>query len=136
MEYLVFARISEGGIHLMAKAILLMSARKPLPCPKKGRFPPKMLSDTIAGRWARLIKPDTSLQAGRQLAANDNHANVTRYRRQIHCHTGMIGCSRLSSSPFCHVEVSRGVEGKVGLQERRCFRHRDPHISQLLQLGS
>jgi hypothetical protein len=67
MEYLVIARISEGGIHLMAKVILLMSARKPLPRPTKWRFPPKMLNDTIAARRARLIALDASLQAGREL---------------------------------------------------------------------
>jgi hypothetical protein len=76
MEYIVFARISEGGIHLMAKVIMLMSARKPLPRPKIWRFLPKMLNDTIAGRRAPIIALDASLQAGRELAGNDRNCPI------------------------------------------------------------
>jgi hypothetical protein len=76
MEYIVFARISDGGIHLMAKVILLMSARKPPPRANKWRFPPKMLNHTIAGRRARLIALAASLQAGRKLTGNDRNCPI------------------------------------------------------------
>jgi hypothetical protein len=44
----------------MAKVILLMSARKPLPRPNKWCFPPKMLNHAIAGQYWR----DTQMNFG------------------------------------------------------------------------